>query len=628
MWIICLLILGCAQSEVISQEIVTEKSYISQKILPKWPFKEIHENSRNPMSFNTNKLFYGDNLEILRQYIPTESIDLIYLDPPFNSKADYNILFREKSGEQSAAQIQAFSDFWHWDEAARQAYEYLTSNDVDVKVANLAEALFRLLGKNDMSAYLFIMAIRLIQLHRVLKPTGTIFLHCDPTASHYLKLIMDAIFGAKNFVNEIIWKRSHAHSDTKQGAKHFGRLHDTILFYAKSKVDAEYAWHQQFTPHEKSYLDSFYKHVELPNGTRRLLTKEERNNRDLIKGRVYKLDNMEGPGGASKGNPRYEFLGVTRYWRYSKETMQKKYDAGRVIQTKAGNVPMEMRYLDESPGISLQDMWTDITPLSAFAKERLGYPTQKPVALLERIITSCSKEGDWILDPFCGCGTAISAAEKLGRHWIGIDITWLAINLVKNRMRVEFPDAKFVIEGEPKDIGAAKELAKNPYQFQWWALSLIGARPVGAKTADSKVGKKGADHGIDGWLRFREGNSEKVESIVVQVKSGHVGVKDIRELRDVVANQRAAMGIFVTLIEPTTEMIKEVKATDPYVMKPWGTKYPKIQILTIEQLLRGIRPEMPQTASAFQQAVIAKRASNRASNRASYTLDDHQMQSR
>ncbi|HEX7031413.1 MAG TPA: DNA methyltransferase, partial [Nitrososphaera sp.] len=299
------------------------------------------------MSFNTNKLFYGDNLEILRRRIPNESVDLIYLDPPFNSKADYNILFRESSGEQSTAQIQAFSDFWHWDNAARESYEYLTSNEVDSKVADLAEALFRILGKNDMSAYLFMMATRLIELNRVLKSTGTIFLHCDPTASHYLKLLMDSIFGIKNFVNEITWKRQHAHSDTKQGAKHFGRLHDTILFYAKEKGNQ--VWHQQFTPHDKEYLDSFYKHVELPDGTRRLMTKEERNNRELVKGRIYKLDNMEGPGGASKGNPRYEFLGVTRYWRYSKETMQKKYKAGRVVQTKKGNVPMEIRYLDESP---------------------------------------------------------------------------------------------------------------------------------------------------------------------------------------------------------------------------------------------------------------------------------------
>ena len=236
---------------------------------------------------------------------------------------------------------------------------------------------------------------------------------------------MDAIFGANNFVNEIIWKRSHAHSDTKQGAKHFGRLHDTILFYAKDKSLSEYIWNQQFIPHTQDYIDGFYKYVELPDGTRRLLTKEERENRSLVRGRIYRLTDMVGPGGASKGNPHYEFMGVTRYWRYSKETMAKKQAAGRVIQTKPGNVPQEVRYLDENPGLALQDIWTDIPPLSPFAKERLGYPTQKPVALLERIITSCSNEGDWILDPFCGCGTAISAAEKLGRHWIGIDITWL-----------------------------------------------------------------------------------------------------------------------------------------------------------------------------------------------------------
>jgi DNA modification methylase len=561
-----------------------------------------------------NKLYYGDNLEILKRYIPNESIDLVYLDPPFNSKTDYNILFRETTGEQSTAQIQAFTDFWHWDSAAREAYEYLTGNEVDNKIADMATALYKILGKNDMSAYLFMMAIRLIELHRVLKPTGSLFLHCDPNASHYLKLVMDTIFGTRNFVNEISWKRQHAHSDTKQGAKHFGRLHDTLLFYAKEK--GEQIWHQQFTKHEQEYLDNFYKYVELPDGTRRLLSKEERSNREMVKGRIYKLDNMEGPGGAAKGNPRYEFLGVTRYWRYSQETMKKKYDAGKIIQTKAGNVPMEIRYIDESLGVSLQDMWTDIKPLSAFAKERLGYPTQKPEALLERIIKSSTNEGDWVLDPFCGCGTATATAEKLGRHWIGIDITWLAINLVKNRMKHMFPYSDFEIEGEPKDIGAAKELANNRYQFQWWALSLIGARPVGSKPSNPREGKKGPDEGIDGWLRFRI--EDKIESIVVQVKSGHVSVKDIRELRDTISRQRAAMGIFITLEEPTSEMIKEVKATDPYLAKSLNTEFPKIQILTIKELLEGVEPKIPQTASAFPQAMITKRVSGKDSS----TLDD------
>lgn len=283
-------------------------------------------------------------------------------------------------------------------------------------------------------------------------------------------------------------------------------------------------------------------------------------------------------------------------------------------------VPEFKLYLSEK-GAPIQDLILDIPPLNSQAQERLGYPTQKPVKLLERLIEATTKEGDWILDPFCGCGTAISAAEKLNRHWIGIDITWLAINLVKNRLKKEFPDSKFEIEGEPRDIGAAKELAKDRYQFQWWALSLVGARPVGAKEDNPREGKKGADQGIDGWLRFRDG--EKVESIVVQVKSGHVSVKDIRELTAVVARQKAAIGIFITLSDPTSEMVKEAKATEDYKMKTWNHSYPRIQILSIEQLLRGMMPDIPPTSSAFEQAVIAKRISRKVN----YRLDDMQMQS-
>lgn len=543
------------------------------------------------MSFNVNKLFYGDNLEILRRHIPNESVDLIYLDPPFNSKADYNILFKEKSGEQSAAQIQAFSDFWHWDEASRLSYEYLTSNEVDHKVANLAEAMFRLLGKNDMTAYLFMMATRLIELQRVLKQTGTLFLHCDPTASHYLKLMLDGIFGPPNFRNEIIWRRSHPKG---LAFTRFASNHDTILVYAKNAKQV------------KSKM--IYKEYD-PEKVAKIYTHKDPD------GRLYTLDNLLNPN-FNRPNLTYEFKGIKRVWRWTKERMLEEDRKGRIVVPKGGEgVPRYKRYLDEQEGVPVDDIWDDIDYVKG--NERLGYPTQKPLELLERVINAATDEGDWVLDPFCGCGTATSAAEKLKRHWIGIDVTWLAINLVKSRLKAQFPDSKFDLEGEPRDLGAAKELAKNRYQFQWWALSLIGARPVGSKSDNPREGKKGADEGIDGWLRFRDG-TETIESIVVQVKSGHVSVKDIRELRDVVSRQGAAMGIFITLEEPTSEMIKEIKATDPYVMKTWREKYPKIQIVTIDQLLRGVRPNMPPTASAFQQALITTRVSNKSN----YTLDD------
>jgi len=263
--------------------------------------------------------------------------------------------------------------------------------------------------------------------------------------------------------------------------------------------------------------------------------------------------------------------------------------------------------LEAKGGAAVHEIWDDIPSINSQAKERLGYPTQKPIALLERIIKSCSSEDDWILDPFCGCGTAIVAAEKLHRHWIGIDITWLALNLVERRLEAIIPKPKYVINGEPKDMGAAIALSKNRYQFQWWVLRVIGAQPVGSTPAKPREGKKGADEGIDGWLRFADGIEGHVEKIIVQVKSGHVGVKDIRELRDVVSRQKAAIGLFLTLELPTTEMIREAKATEPYVLPVWKHEYPKIQILTIEDLLKGKKPEIPPTISAFQEAPLTQR---------------------
>jgi len=347
----------------------------------------------------SNHLYYGDNLTILREHIPDASIDLIYLDPPFNSQANYNVLFRFPTGKQSPAQIEAFEDTWHWTDEAEKAFdEVMSSGNTDA--AEMLRAMRSFLKENDMMAYLTMMAIRLLELHRVLKPTGNIYLHCDPTASHYLKLILDSIFGGRNFVNEVIWKLSTAHSDRAQGSKHFGRLHDTLLVYAKSP---EYVWNQAYQELSDEYQASHYKYVE--EGT----------------GRRYRLDNITGPGGAAKGNPIYEVMGVTRYWRYSKERMQALIEAGRIIQTKPGTVPQYKRYLDEMSGRPLQDIWDDIPPINSQAQERLGYPTQKPSALLERIIQASSNEGDIVLDSFCGCGTTIHSAQKLKRQWIGID---------------------------------------------------------------------------------------------------------------------------------------------------------------------------------------------------------------
>jgi DNA modification methylase len=527
----------------------------------------------------TNVLYYGDNLEILRHrnergdhdYFPDNSVDLVYLDPPFNSKQSYNILFKEHDASWSPAQIKAFGDTWHWTTDAEATYRDLLLNAPN-KIAKLLSALIGEednpggIGRNDVTAYLVMMTARLIELHRVLKPTGSIFLHCDPTMSHYIKLVMDQIFGPTNFRNEIIWKRSSAHSDIGQGAKHMGRLHDIVLFYSKTD---DFTCNMQFLEYDENYVDSFYRYVEPKTGRR------------------YTLDNLVAPGAEAKGNPYYEFLGVSRYWRYSQKRMQELYEQGRIVQTKPGAVPRYKRYLDEMPGVPLQDIWDDILPIGAQAKERLGYPTQKPLTLLERIISFASNEGDIVLDPFCGCGTALVAAHKLKMKWIGIDITHLSIAIMKRRLQDHFPGIQVKVVGEPVDLPSARQLAKQDrYQFQWWALSLIGARPVGEK-------KKGADKGIDGVIPFAE-DGDKLRRVVVQVKSGHVGVKDIRELKTVVGGD--PIGVLLTLEQPSQPMITEAAEAGFYESPVWEKKFPRIQILTLEDVLAGKQPAMPMPA--------------------------------
>jgi len=568
-----------------------------------------------PDLFGSNILYYGDNLEVLRKHFPDECVDLIYLDPPFNSQADYNILFKENTGEKSTAQIQAFSDFWHWDTEAKHAYDYLATQ-APSQVSDLVTSLHGFLGKNDLFAYLVMMGIRFLELHRVLKPTGSMFVHCDPTASHYLKILIDAVFSPLNFRNEIIWRRTGAHGPRKS----FGPIHDTILFYSKTN---DYFFKVVRKPYMKGHVESRFS-VDASG-----------------KAKFTTGGNILTGAGATKGESGQVWRGFdptpkNRHWaipqyltdqmppEFAKlgvlEKLERLYKEGLIEIKKGSAWPTPVRYLKPTDGQPLQDIWAaqpytqrtvygtndiidaDVAWFGTTDPERLGYQTQKPIGVLERIINSTCPNNGIVLDPFCGCGTTIVAAEKLHRRWIGIDITYLAINLIKNRLKDSFPEAKYNVEGEPRDLGAAKALAQNRYQFQWWALSLIDARPIGSTKAKPKEGKKGADEGVDGWLRFMDKSEGHFEKIVVQVKSGHVGVKDIRELRDVIERQKAAMGIFLTLEEPTSEMIKEVKATDPYISPLWKHEYPKIQILTIEQLLKGERPKTPTTISPFYDA--------------------------
>ncbi len=554
-----------------------------------------------------NLLFYGDNLEILREYIPDESIDLVYLDPPFNSNRSYNVLFREATGEESEAQIRAFDDTWHWTTATQQTYEELfRSESTPPKLAEMLKGFIHTLGHNDVTAYLVMMAARLVELHRILKPTGSLYLHCDPTASHYLKVILDTIFGPKCFKNEIIWKRTSAHSDVSQGAKHYGRIHDVILFYTKDPED--YVFNPQFLPYDEEYLNNFYVYVEYPDGTiyrikdpKKGVLKELGGTKEIVdpdfdrKGRRLRFGDLTAakPG----GDVEYEWKGVKpykgRYWAYSKEKMEELDRQGRLYYSPKTGFPQYKRYLDEMPGVPAQDIWTDIKPPSR--AERLGYATQKPEKLLERIILTSSNEGDVVLDPFCGCGTTIVVAQRFNRRWIGIDITHLAIALMKYRLEGLFgSEVEYEVIGEPVDVAGARALAEQDrYQFQWWALSLIKARPV-----DDGKKKKGADEGVDGVLYFIDDPKGKAKKAIVQVKSGKVSVKDIRELIQVVDRQKAVMGFFISLERPTRGMFKEALAQGFY-KSPWG-KYPRIQIRTIEELLNGKRFEHPPVNVSFK----------------------------
>ena len=463
----------------------------------------------------TNTLYYGDNLTILRNHIQEDTIDLIYLDPPFNSKATYNILFKEPTGEESKAQIEAFEDTWHWTTEAERAFQEVVDT-APSNVVNLMVALRVAIHENDMMAYLTMMCIRLLELKRVLKDTGSIYLHCDPTASHYLKIVMDAVFEAKNFRNEIAW----CYRGAGYPKKDFGKRHDIIFRYSKK--------------------DDY----------------------------IFNLDAV-----------REEYAEATKErFKHYIGNIRKGRDFGIQALHPLGKQP---------------DDWWQIQPIAPSAKERLGYPTQKPEALLERIIKASSNEGDVVLDPFCGCGTALVVAERLNRKWIGIDITHLAISIMKWRLKGIFPKIQYKVIGEPVDLSGAKELAnQNRYQFQWWALSLIGARPYGNK-------KKGADTGIDGYYYFKDKETKKV---IVQVKSGHVEVSLIRDLNSVVERENAAMGFFITLENPTGPM-KEEAVKKGFYTDVHRNKYPKVQILTIKDILNGKEPETPVKVPIYKSTI-------------------------
>ena len=445
-------------------------------------------------TLKTNLLYFGDNLPILRENIPDESIDLVYLDPPFNSNRNYFVFLKDRTGQASAAQEEAFADTWTWTEESERTYHHLILETSSEGLATLMEALRKVLRETAMMAYLVAMAARLVELHRVLKPTGSLYLHCDPTASHYLKIILDTVFGPRNFSNHITWQRSDTHNDAK---KQFPAISDHILLYRKTD---KATFNKQFVAHAEKTLIDWYQYVESSDGVVRKMTKEEKTTQKIPMGcRRFNADNMASPN--PRPNLMYVYKGYPhpeKGWRYSRETMEELDAAGLLLfpENPAGRI-MRKRYLDEQSGSVMGDVWSDVSQIRASMPEGLGYPTQKPLALLRRIIQASSNPGDVVLDPFCGCGTTVTAAQELGRKWIGIDITAVATAVIKTRLEQMFPEelkGKIVIEGMPKDFESARQLFESdPYKFQAWACTLIDAYPLT---------KKGADSGIDGWLNF------------------------------------------------------------------------------------------------------------------------------
>lgn len=528
-----------------------------------------------------NKLYFGDNLDVLKRHVKDESVDLIYLDPPFNSNAVYNLLFEETGGSPSEAQVEAFRDTWGWGEAAAGAYADILRGGGNLSI--FMQSIRAWLGESGMTAYLAMMAVRLSELKRVLKPTGSIYLHCDPTASHYIKLMLDGIFTHQNFQSEIIWKRTSAHS----GAKRYGPVHDTILFYSAS---SDFQWNVIYGPYDQEYIDAFFTHVD-------------------EKGRRWRRTDLTGPGvrRGDSGLPwrHYNPTERGRHWQpasyfydkyksltgddlanYELIDRLEKLDATGLVHwpQKADGMPQGKRLLEDAPGIPLQDIWTDIKPIHNISSERLGYPTQKPVALLERIINASSKPGDTVLDPFCGCGTTVEAAERLGRNWVGIDVTHYAVTLIEKRLR-QHADSQYEVMGRPTDLAGAHELARrDKYQFQWWAAWLLGAQTYGSK--------KGADRGIDANIYFANGPFG-FGRIIISVKGGdNPSPIWVRELAGVVDREKAQMGILVTLVEPTKAMRSDATGYD-FVEKSAHGRLPRIQIATVADLLTGLRPKLP-----------------------------------
>ena len=567
-----------------------------------------------------NTLYYGDNLQVLRDHVPDESVDLVYLDPPFNSNASYNVLFRERSGEESPAQIKAFTDTWEWTQEAVRTYEQdiILHPGTPQDVKEMIKAFRGFIGQNAMMAYLVMMTPRLVELRRVLKPTGSLYLHCDPTASHYLKIVLDTVFGKYNFKSEIVWRRTGTHNKVRR----FAPIHDTILFYSKT---SDYTWNGVVKPYMKGHVEEYF--VQDDKGWR-----------------TDYYGNVLTGSGTRNGQSGMPWKGIDptprgRHWAIPKrlleevgedlsklsqhEKLNRLYDLGYIKITEGHAWPVYEHYISPSDGQPAPDIWSyqpythgtvfgtnagideDVRWLSPTDQERLGFDTQKPLGLLQRIIQASSNEGDVVLDPFCGCGTAVAAAQKLNRQWLGIDITHLAVALMKSRLKTMFdldPVADYGVVGEPQDVGSAHALwEQDPFQFQFWAVSLLEAQPQDQQ-------KRGADRGIDGLFYFIDGRRRTPQKVVIQVKGGRTQARDIRDLKGVVEREKAALGLFISLQEPTRPMRQEEASGGFYHSDLWQRDFPKIQLRTIDQLLTGQGFDLPPRQPAYQPATRVRPA--------------------
>ncbi|MSP28409.1 MAG: site-specific DNA-methyltransferase [Methylococcales bacterium] len=534
-----------------------------------------------------NKIYYGDNLDVLRRYIKDESVDLCYIDPPFNSKRNYNQIYNNV-GKEDSAQAQAFIDTWTWDDIATQGLTEIKSNYNGVfteQSIDLITWLEKVLKKGALLAYLVSMTLRIAEIHRVLKPTGSFYFHCDPTASHYLKLVLDAIFCVRggDYINEIVWKRSYGHGDSK---KSMGRNHDVVFYYIKNTN--KYFLNRFYHTHDEKYINSFFKH------------NDERG--------LYKLENLTSP--SPRPNLTYEYKGYPspdKGWRVKLERMQEldRDDRLHFPAKKNGRI-MKKVYLHELEGQPMTDIWVDINPLSAHDAERLGYPTQKPEALLERIIKASSNEGNIVLDAYCGCGTTVAVANRLNRQWIGIDITYQSISLILKRLTEHDKSLLDTIEinGVPKDINSAIALAnksddRTRKEFEKWMVLTYSNNYAMINE------KKGGDGGIDGmaYIPDRDDKGElENKKVLFSVKSNvKLSPTVIRDLNGTIERDNAACGILLTLY-PMPNLVKECKQYGFYHNALINKDYPKIQVVCVDELFNGVRLELPNVVKVLKKA--------------------------